>query len=441
MAKAKRAPKATPAAARSLLKDKAVRSLTAAKPNPAKTKAAADISDDELLEELGLNGEPDAPDAYSHEQARVIVGFEEIVRFVDEHGRAPQHSAERDIFERLYAVRLERLQTNATHCALVATLDKHGLLANVEAPAQPLSDEELLDALGMGENQASITHLHHVRSAAEKQTVAITVEDVASRTPCHDFATFAPLFERVRTDLDTGLRELRRATKIERISQGEFFIVFGQLAYVAALGEEERRTKEERSDRRLRVIYDNGTESDLLLRSFQRALYKDDAARLVADLGSGPLFAGAAASANTATDLESGTVYVLRSRSTHPTIEAHRDVIHKIGVTGGDVEFRIANATDEPTYLFAEVDVVATYKLFNINRSKLEALLHRFFADARFEIEIPDRFGRVVRPREWFLLPLPVIDEAVTRFQDRSLANFRYDQAQQTLQPIVRARP
>ena len=124
---------------------------------------------------------------------------------------------------------------------------------------------------------------------------------------------------------------------------------------------------------------------------------------------------------------ESGTIYVLRSLSEYPYIVQHRDLIHKIGVTGGDVKTRISNARADPTFLFAEVEVVATYKLFNINRSKLEGLLHRVFSTARLDLEIKDRFDRPVRPREWFLVPLHVIDEVVAKIRDETITAYAYD--------------
>ncbi len=117
----------------------------------------------------------------------------------------------------------------------------------------------------------------------------------------------------------------------------------------------------------------------------------------------------------------------MRSLSDNPHIAAHREVIHKIGVTGGDIDIRIANARMDPTFLLADVEVVATYKLGDINRSKLENLLHRFFGAARLDLEIADRFGNPVKPREWFLAPLPVIDEVVRRIRDLSIVDFEYD--------------
>jgi hypothetical protein len=195
------------------------------------------------------------------------------------------------------------------------------------------------------------------------------------------------------------------------------------MAYVADAGGEERRTKDARPDRRLRVIFDNGTESDLLMRSLQRALYKDEAGRRVVDPKPGPLFGSTAG----ADDVEAGTIYVLRSKSDYPLIAESRESIHKIGVTGGDVASRVANADKDPTFLFAGVDVVATYRLVGINRAKLENLLHRFFADAQLKAEFKDRFRRQVKPREWFLVPITAINAAVEHIRDGTLGDYRYD--------------
>jgi len=227
----------------------------------------------------------------------------------------------------------------------------------------------------------------------------------------------------VQADLDAGVREARRFAKDATIAAGEFFILGGQMVYVDTVGEEERRTKTERPDSRLRVIYDNGTESDILLRSLQRALYKDEAGRRITDPDPGPLFGDTSSE----DDAASGTIYVLRSRSEHAMIAPNREVIHKIGVTRGNVKARLAACEMEATYLFAATDVVAEYKLYNINRSKLENLLHKFFAAARLDVEIPDRFGRLVKPREWFLVPLQAIDEVVARIKDRTITDYMYD--------------
>ncbi|MEJ7608677.1 MAG: GIY-YIG nuclease family protein [Bryobacteraceae bacterium] len=126
-------------------------------------------------------------------------------------------------------------------------------------------------------------------------------------------------------------------------------------------------------------------------------------------------------------DIISGTIYVLRSLSDHPFVAEHRELIHKIGVTGGKVETRIVNAAHDATYLLADVEVVASYKLSAINRAKLENIFHRVFAPAQLDLTIHDRFGHPVRPREWFLVPLHVIDEAVQRTRNGSITDVVYD--------------
>ena len=134
-----------------------------------------------------------------------------------------------------------------------------------------------------------------------------------------------------------------------------------------------------------------------------------------------------------AEDKASGTIYVLRSKSDQPFIAAHRDLVHKIGVTGGDLNVRIANAKLDPTFLMAEVEIVATYKLYGINRTKLENLIHRVFEPARLEIEIKDRFGNPVIPREWFLVPIFVVNEVVERIQDGTITQYIYSPKTATL--------
>ncbi len=288
----------------------------------------SELSDDDLLDALGIEVVPDKANSRTPLEERIIAGFEDILRFFDIHGRRPQHGETNDIFERLYAVRLDRLRVLPEAQELLAPLDIHG----------------------------------------------------------------------------------------------NFFILGGQLVYVAETGESIRAPNGE-SDARLRVIYSNGTESNLLRRSLQRALYKDEGARRLSDPNAGPLFS----EEWDEDDIESGTIYVLRSQSKHPYVVEHRELIHKIGVTGGKIETRIANAALDSTYLLADVEIVATYKLAGINRTKLENIFHRIFASVQLSLTIQDRFGHPVRPREWFLVPIHVIDEAVKRVIDGSIADMVYD--------------
>nr|WP_269151058.1 GIY-YIG nuclease family protein [Acetobacter sicerae] len=381
------------------------------------------------MAELGVEVETKKEAARTPREERIIAGFEEIQRFVTEHGRPPQHGEDRDIFERLYSVRLDRLRAQPDCLALLQPFDHQGILADailVPGPDEDISDEELLSQLGVDDiAQNDITELRHVRSTADKRAA----EEIANRERCEDFDSFKPLFNAVQKDIDSGVRITRPIRKEAGflktdIRSGEFFILGGQVAYVAEVSDFFKAPNGE-SDARLRVIYSNGTESNLLLRSLQRALYKDETSRRVSEPSAGPLFTGE----NEDNDLASGTIYVLRSKSDNPIVTAHRDLIHKIGVTGGDVAKRIANAKLDPTFLLADVEVIATYKLFNICRTKLEKIIHRVFDPARLDIQIEDRFGNPVIPREWFLVPLFVINEAVEKIKDSTIIGYMYDPA------------
>lgn len=372
----------------------------------------------ELLAELGVDI-AEASGERSAREERVIAGFEEIERFVEEHGRLPQHVEDCDIFERLYAVRLDRLRESEECRAVLQPIDSHGLLDAETDKAENFTDEALLASLGVdAASENDVTQLTYVRSRSEIKAA----EEIAQRTPCQDFDEFQPIFEKVQRQLQSGERQTVKYQDYAAVKEGDLFILDGHKVMVVDMGEP-FVSDYGRQDCRLRVVYDNATESDLLVRSLQRALNKDKASRRITVTDFGPLFAGVEA----ADDLPTGYIYVLRSKSEHPFIAENRSIIHKIGVTGGDVKRRIANAKKDPTYLLADVEIVITYKLANINRKRLEALIHKFFASARLDLEFQDRFDATVQPREWFMVPLDAIEEAIEKIKEGTIEGFKYD--------------
>lgn len=388
----------------------------------------AELDDDALLDALGVELAPLKVPARSAREDRIIAGFEDILRFYETHGRAPLHGEYGDIFERLYAVRLDQLRQLSEAHSLLPELDIFGLLADggggEQIDADALDDAALLAELGV-DNEPSdpegITTLKHVRPYAEIKAA----EDIANRTTCTDFDRFKPLLDEAAAGLKADTWVTRPYLKNAGIEQGDFFIVGGQIAYVAEVTAG-NKTKDGRDNPRLRVIFDNQTESNLLLRSLSRSLYPDGdtpVGRRLIRKDAGPLFGDAAEP----DDMETGTIYVLRSCSDHPFVAEHRELIHKIGVTGGKVETRIAGADKDATYLLADVEVVATYKLHNLNRTKMEHLFHKLFSVAQLDLTIEDRFGNPVKPKEWFLVPLHVIDESVECIRDGSITEVVYD--------------
>lgn len=385
----------------------------------------ADMNDDELLGALGVEAIPLQASNRTPREERIVAGFEDILRFYQSHDRAPLHGEDRDVFERLYAVRLDQLRKLPEAQSLLAELDTPGLLSGTATvDVDDMDEDALLAELGVGceaIDQDNITVLRHVRSRAAIKAA----DEIAARNPCKDFEKFKPVFDEVEIGLKQKSWITKPFGKNASIETGDFFVLSGLIAYVAEVGDT-YKTPNAETNGRLRVIYSNETESDLLLRSLQRALYKDSDGRAGSRLikvDAGPMFSDIAEP----DDIESGTIYVLRSQSNHPFVAEHRELIHKIGVTGGKVETRIASANKDATYLLANVEVVATYKLHNLSRTKLESIFHRLFGTAQLDLTIDDRFGNPVKPREWFLVPLHVIDEAVERIRDGSITDFAYD--------------
>lgn len=384
--------------------------------------------DNDLLAELGIEVVAKKTAKHTAVEQRIITGFEEIQKFVDEQGRLPEYGEDKDIFERIYAVRLDQIRKLEESPNLLKDIDYQNLLKDnnnsITDISEDLDDDELLAKLGVEKQEEdSITNLKHVKPRAQKREVT----EVANRTKCKDFDQFKPLFEEIKKDIDSEYRKTVRFRKDAgftktSLKEKQFIIVGGQIAYIALIGETLKAPNGD-NDARLRVIYDNGTESNILLRSLIRAMYKDEKSRFISDPDLGPLFSGE----NSADDQESGTIYVLRSLSNHPMVIENKEIVHKIGVTGGEVKKRITNAKNDPTFLMADVEIIATYKLANINRTKLEKVIHKFFGATKLDIEIMDRFGKPVKATEWFLVPLFIIDEVVSKIKDGSISDYYYD--------------
>jgi hypothetical protein len=377
------------------------------------------MADDELLGVKSVGAVP------STEEQRILDSFEEINRFIDRFNRKPGDTEKPPVSERGLQMRMNGLLNDAKSHDLLLPHDRHGLVPK-EAPAAPqclddiLEDDELLATPHDG-----IFDLVHVRPATARPDM------VSERQVCRDFEKFKPLFEQCVRELDAGDRKAIRFANEQEIWAGEFFILNGVLVYVAEVGETHIRNGKKNA--RLKLIFDNGTEGNNLLRSLATELYKDPNGRRITTMDAGPLFDEQPQEGDTQT----GMIYVVKSLSENPEIRKLDGLLYKIGFTAGKMEVRIQNAKDDPTFLMAPVHPVATYTLYNIDRVKLEHLLHHFFAAARLDLEITDRFGKKIKPREWFLLKQEVISEAVSRLKDGSITQYQYDLDRASLVPLA----
>jgi Meiotically up-regulated gene 113 len=361
------------------------------------------------------------------EASRIERSFEEINTFVDRHGFAPGEGSpghKPSVTERTLQIRLKTCREKPEINKALRSFDRHSLLNLVMPRAEaPMTLEEILDDDDelLSSPAENIFTMHHARPASARP------DKVSGRKLCKDFSAFAPLFDEIVADLSSGKRKAVKFAKEQEISAGNFFILNGVTAYVAKVGPPQMRNGKKNA--RLRVIFDNGTEGENLLRSLATELYKDPNGRRITDPENGPLFGSETPTVKVAAQADriTGCIYVVRSLSQLPEIKKHEDNLFKIGFTTGQFEDRLRNAKDDPTFLRAPVHPVRTYATVNMNANKFENLLHRIFSEARLDIEIIDRFGKPFKPREWFLLPLDVVEEAIEKIIDGSIIHYRYD--------------
>lgn len=374
---------------------------------------------------LGLLAIKSPGQARSSEDEIALANFEAINAFIDEHGLLPgsTEGREPDLNEYTLEAHLEAFRESEAFLALLGPSDRHGLLGAAPiASALPTTMSEIIasDHRLLASGADGIFEMTHVAPQVPKAAP----DDVAQRRPCEHFADYAPIFATIAADLKSGRRWTRRFASEGSIQPGAAFILNGITAYVESVNAPHRRGKE--TDARLRVIFENGTESNHLLRSFARVLYEDDNGRQIIESApavSGPLFTGEPEPGPE--ELVTGFIYVVESLSTDAAIADLRGRLYKIGFTTQDVEERVANAEADPTFLFASVRIVTTFQAVNLRASRLERLIHGFFGDARLNVTL--HLGRPINPREWFVVPLELVREAIGRILDGTILNYRYD--------------
>ncbi|WP_024441611.1 GIY-YIG nuclease family protein [Mycobacterium sp. UM_WGJ] len=361
----------------------------------------------------GLLDAPEKP-ARVTSADRLERAFHEIVEFRRIHGRAPS-STTREIAERKLGARLDGILANEDKTAALRPLDEFRLLTIPEAPMtiDDLLDGDQFELLGDESGLLDISDL-----PARKNPDA--AESVAKRKKCHDFDQFANLFKMKHAELADGTVTLAPFKGLSTVAEGRFFVLAGVMLFVAEVGETREMIvggKPEQKQR-LRVIFENGTESSMYRQSLSIRLFEQDGQAIVRT--------GLSEDEVLDADVESGYIYVLRSLSDDPQIAAMTD-LHKIGFSRGPVERRINNAEKSPTYLMAPVEVVASYRTYNLKTSALENLLHRVFAEVRLDLTQIDRKGHPYDPSEWFVVPRNVINQAIELIVSGDIVNYAYD--------------
>ena len=246
---------------------------------------------------------------------------------------------------------------------------------------------------------------------------------VAQHNLCEKFEDYKPLFAKVHRELKQGRRSLVKINKTATLAEGRFYIVSGQMLLLEKIGEL-KKSSNFLPDARTRCIYENGTESDILLQTLRKNVVGDGyAVTELQDETNAGFFDNSDVVAN---DKITGYIYVLSSLSQDSAI---KDVKHlyKIGFSTNSVEQRIANAENEPTYLMAPVKIQASYKVVNMNSQKFEDLIHQLLKPVQFQVSVFDEKGVEHQPQEWFVVPLPVVDVIIQKIMDGSIVGYAYN--------------
>jgi hypothetical protein len=372
------------------------------------------INDDELglldLERKVVSATPDD---------RLTEAFMEINEFFSLHNTEPKSGG--DIHEHKLASRLKHIRENKEQRDFLEKYDTYGLLKIEKKDIDTVSDifkDDDLDLLSIEDSS-----VFNIKNVPEIRQDRSDPDFVAQREICADFDQYEYLFAQVQRDLKNGTKKL--ATFVEsEMKQGDFFVLGGVLIYLEKIYDPYRGNSQ-KLNRRTRCIYENGTESNVLLRSLGKRL--SDAGYAVKD---NPNIVSVEDG-----DLETGYIYVLKSLSDNPRIASTKNLF-KIGFSTTSVEDRIRNAQQDPTYLMAPVSIVSTYTCINMNPQRFERLIHRFFSDSCLDIEITDNNGKSYTPKEWFIAPIMVIGNVIELIMKGEIVNYTYDKATESIVKI-----
>ena len=372
-----------------------------------------------------LDVKPKTSSAISPDE-RLLYSFEEINDFVRKNNRKPEES--RDINERKLYSRLKGLRENPEKVVLLAEHDIFNLFDGVILP-EPKEINTIVDVieddpLCLLSDEIADNDIFNFRNIPK----SIDRPDfIAKRKPCKEFEQFEPLFKKIHADLASKKKEMRPFTSELQIAPGKFFVLQGMLVYVANMGKKELKNFGN-VNTRLYCVFENGTESNMLLRSLAAAFWKDENSRQIVD----PDPINIESKQILPDDKATGYIYILKSLSEDPQLKGIQN-LYKIGFSNQPIKQRIQNAKQEPTYLMADVELVTEYQTYNLNPQKLELLLHKFFAKSCLNIDVFDGKGKRYTPREWFVVPLHIIETVIQLLINGEIINYWYDEKNQEI--------
>jgi len=395
-----------------------------------KDKVLDDIFNSDLLGMLKV--QPKHSPARNADE-RLLASFQEIIDFFEKNNNQEPTPNPNNIAEYQFYSRLKNLRESEEKKMVLASVDKYNLLKSEKREINSIDDifnDTAFDLLNT--ESEGLFDFKYI----PKENERANAEFVARRKPCKDFKKYESLFKEVQKDLVNKNRKLIPFTET-LLKPGSYYVNNGILLYLESVdykkrkwqrGEKENNRMREFEDGRTRTIFENGTESNMLLRSLAKALIMNGSA--VTDNINESFIKNSISI--TEEDKETGFIYVLKSKSTDNRITSIPN-LYKIGFSKTEVTERIKNAEKEPTYLMAPVDNIASWKCYNMNTQKFEQLIHNFFGSSCLEIDVFDEKGNRHTPREWFIAPIEVIEQTIELIINGNIVDYKYDLGNMTI--------
>lgn len=362
------------------------------------------------------------------EDDRLIDSFEEINTFVDKNKREPNATK---ISEYGLLARLKSIRQNERQKTTLKPFDRHNLLGEVALPKTSIDDVLQDDEFGLLDTDTDLSIFKYKHIPREDERAEADFVAQRKRFEEAEFARYELMFHQVHKEIKEGKREIRPFYSLERNLQvGNFYILDGVMLYLESANLDEKLRGMNTGNRvqvdgRTKTIFENGTYSNMLFRSLGKQIQKSG--KLITNTNMGinnELYINSGTIDEQ--DIQTGWIYILRSKSLHPEIIAAKD-LYKIGFSTIDVAERIRFSAQEATYLYSDVEVVASYACYNLNTQQFEKLVHRFFGECCMNVDVFDKEGKRYSPREWFIVPLSVIEQAIDLIISRQIVHFKYD--------------
>lgn len=384
-----------------------------------KYRSIDDILNDPELNKLLEISEPKIKSYESQDNdIKELIEIEEWVE-KENDGKFPENN--KNITERKYYHRLKRMNNNSELLRKLKKYDKLGLLSKNESTTKNdfgilkkeinknnnfnsldeiLEDNSILFEDNLDDDSKLFNTQKYKRVQFNK------AKKIAKRKRVSNFSKYSDIFKEIQKDLQNGKRKLVKFKNYD-ITPGRFYVLKGQLIYIES--EDEPVVKNDKNgiykDRRVHVIYENGTESNIWKRGLGASLYGRNG-RVVTD------------KENRKVNLENedvttGYIYVLKTLSQNPQLKKINPLF-KVGVTTKKVEERIKNAENESTYLYAPVKLIEKFKIVNLEPMALETAIHHALKAYQLGIDITLPNGNKIHPEEWFCVELRKIEDIIS---------------------------